>query len=52
MYFAEYTKCNSCQLALLECDCNCPYCGKRDNCHCELRPITWESKIFDLYIVD
>ena len=37
--FAEYTKCISCNQALLYCNCDCPYCGKRDECKCELNPI-------------
>jgi hypothetical protein len=37
--FAEYTKCK-CGNALLDCNCNCPYCGKREECDCELNPIT------------
>ncbi len=40
--FAEYTKCGSCQQALMNCDCNCPFCGSRENCECELSPITIE----------
>ncbi len=40
--FAEYTKCGSCQQALMNCDCNCPFCGTRDECECELSPITIE----------
>jgi len=37
--FAEFTKCISCNQSLLYCDCNCPYCGRREECQCELRPI-------------
>lgn len=37
--FAEYTKCVSCDSSLLLCDCNCPKCGKRDDCKCNLMPI-------------
>jgi len=37
--FAEYTKCVSCNAPLLQCDCNCPKCGNRDGCKCELMPI-------------
>lgn len=35
--FAEFTKCQSCNQALIYCDCNCPYCGKRDMCECQLK---------------
>ena len=38
--FAEYTQCPTCQTSLLECDCNCPRCGKREECKCELSPLT------------
>lgn len=38
--FAEYTKCTSCQQALIYCDCNCPFCGKREECDCETAPLT------------
>ena len=38
--FAEYTECVSCQQALIYCDCNCPYCGKREKCECEMRQIS------------
>ena len=41
--FAEYTKCNSCDQALLYCDCNCPYCGKREGCDCKLKVISRNS---------
>ena len=37
--FAEYTKCPSCNQALIFCDCNCPYCGKREECECEMAPL-------------
>lgn len=37
--FAEYTKCVGCNASLLLCDCNCPKCGKRENCKCNLIPI-------------
>ena len=37
--YAEYTKCMGCQVSLLLCDCNCPKCGKRENCKCELMRI-------------
>ena len=37
--FAEYTKCISCNQALLNCDCNCPFCGQREECDCETMPI-------------
>jgi hypothetical protein len=37
--FAEYTKCRTCGVALIYCDCNCPYCGKREECNCEISPI-------------
>ena len=38
--FAEYTKCTTCEIALLNCDCNCPYCGKREECECEISVLT------------
>ncbi len=38
--FVEYTKCESCQQALLYCDCNCPFCGKREECECEMRALS------------
>ena len=38
--FAEYTKCLSCNQALLYCNCNCPYCGKREDCRCELQSLS------------
>ncbi|KFM21198.1 hypothetical protein AAA799B03_01272 [Marine Group I thaumarchaeote SCGC AAA799-B03] len=38
--FAEYTKCTTCGVALLYCDCNCPYCGKREECECEIGALT------------
>ena len=38
--FAEYTKCESCQQALIYCDCNCLFCGKREKCDCELKPLS------------
>ncbi len=38
--FEEYTKCKSCQQALLYCDFNCPYYGKREECGCEIMPLT------------
>ena len=34
--FAEYTKCEPCGQALIFCDCNCPYCGRREKCECVL----------------
>jgi len=34
--FAEYTKCLECDTSLLLCYCNCPKCGKRDDCKCNL----------------
>jgi len=37
--FAEYIKCITCGVALINCDCNCPYCGKREECNCEMSPI-------------
>jgi hypothetical protein len=37
--FAEYTKCTSCNTSLLLCDCNCPKCGKREDCNCDLKII-------------
>ena len=40
--YAEYTKCTVCQSSLLLCDCNCPKCGKRKNCNCELMPLSAE----------
>ena len=36
---AEYTKCTGCESSLLLCDCNCPKCGKGENCKCELMQI-------------
>ena len=41
--FAEYTKCVGCNASLLLCDCNCPKCGKREECKCELEPIHWSE---------
>lgn len=41
--FAEYTKCITCNTSLLLCECNCPRCGKRENCHCNLKPINWSQ---------
>ena len=41
--FAEYTKCVGCSTSLLLCDCNCPKCGKRENCECSLKPIKWSE---------
>ena len=38
--FAEYRECKSCQRALIYCNCNCPFCGKREECKCELAPLT------------
>lgn len=38
--FAEYTKCEPCSKALIYCDCNCPYCGKRDKCNCEMMQLS------------
>ena len=43
--FAEYTKCNGCKMSLLLCNCNCPKCGKRDACKCELMRITWADLV-------
>ena len=37
--YAEYTQCVGCESSLLLCDCNCPKCGKREDCVCELKPI-------------
>lgn len=37
--YAEYTMCVGCNASLLLCDCNCPKCGKRENCKCELQSI-------------
>jgi len=37
--FAEYTQCPECKVPLLNCDCNCPRCGKREECNCQLQPI-------------
>ena len=37
--FAEYTKCIECNTPLLLCYCNCPKCGKREDCRCNLLPI-------------
>lgn len=45
--FAEYTQCTSCKQALLYCDCNCPYCGKRKECNCELRPLDRNSNFYE-----
>ena len=41
--YGEYTKCIVCDSSLLECDCNCPKCGKREDCQCSLRPIKWDE---------
>lgn len=41
--FAEYTKCIGCSAALITCDCNCPKCGKREKCTCQLRRISWKD---------
>ena len=41
--FAEYTKCIGCNASLLLCDCNCPKCGKRDNCECNLKLIRYRD---------
>ncbi|MBS1267714.1 MAG: hypothetical protein MAG458_00426 [Nitrosopumilus sp.] len=41
--YAEYTKCLGCNTSLLLCDCNCPKCGKRDDCRCILMPICWDD---------
>ncbi|HJM25705.1 MAG TPA: hypothetical protein QF686_04200 [Nitrosopumilus sp.] len=38
--FAEFTKCQSCDESLILCDCNCPYCGKREECKCEMSELT------------
>ncbi|MEK0359640.1 MAG: hypothetical protein QQN53_02570 [Nitrosopumilus sp.] len=38
--FAEYTKCVSCQQALIYSDCNCPFCGKREECECEMMSLS------------
>lgn len=37
--YAEYTKCVECNTSLLLCYCNCPKCGKREDCTCELLPL-------------
>lgn len=37
--YAEYTECVGCNSSLLLCDCNCPKCGKREDCTCELQQI-------------
>ena len=39
--YAEYTKCTGCESSLLLCDCNCPKCGKREDCKCESMQIHW-----------
>ncbi len=39
--FAEYTKCVTCSKALINCDCNCPYCGNREDCNCKLHPLVF-----------
>ncbi len=36
--FVEYAKCNA---SLILCDCNCPKCGKRNNCDCDLKLIRY-----------
>ncbi len=41
--FAEYTKCIGCDIALINCDCNCPKCGKRNKCECNLKRISWKD---------
>jgi hypothetical protein len=41
--FAEYTKCIECNVSLLFCECNCPKCGKRENCVCNLNSIRWND---------
>ncbi len=41
--FAEYTKCNVCDTSLLMCLCNCPKCGKREDCKCELKQIRYRD---------
>ena len=41
--FAEYTKCTGCNASLLMYDCNCPKCGKRENCNCNLRTIKYQN---------
>ncbi len=41
--FAEYTRCDGCNASLLLCDCNCPKCGKRANCECNLKPIRYRD---------
>ncbi|MEK0341850.1 MAG: hypothetical protein QQN40_07120 [Nitrosopumilus sp.] len=38
--YAEYTECPTCKIPLLDCDCNCPRCGKRDECQCKLSSLT------------
>jgi hypothetical protein len=38
--YAEYTKCIECNGSLLLCDCNCPKCGKREYCMCNLTNIS------------
>ena len=37
--YAEYTRCSGCKTSLLLCDCNCPKCGKRETCKCDLMSI-------------
>lgn len=41
--YAEYTKCIMCGTSLLLCYCNCPKCGKRDGCNCNLRSIKYND---------
>lgn len=41
--YAEYTKCTGCNASLLLCYCNCPKCGKREDCKCELMPIKYSD---------
>lgn len=44
--FAEYTKYNGCGTSLLECLCNCPKCGKREDCTCELKSIRYRDLVY------
>ncbi|MEK0330369.1 MAG: hypothetical protein QQN45_03745 [Nitrosopumilus sp.] len=37
--YAEYTQCPNCITSLLDCNCNCFRCGKREECKCELSPL-------------
>ena len=38
--FEEYTECKSCQHALMYCIVIVPQCGKREECECEIMPLT------------